>query len=383
MTRLTLILTSAFAVLVGPALGQDDEITPDEATQLETLNQQPSVSQAPGEDVMRPTKHGVRLTPGLARAFAGVWIRETLERDIGATLSDEQKRTLSETIARKMMRMGHTHGGKVAPLLEFAVENMGPGQRNIKPDKAREFAEKAKETIPVWRELFSSMTDDCRPYLNEEQLKEIEKKQREIERALDKFDERMDRWARGEVKEGEGLFDDLENALEDESVDGRESRGKPRKSPEVRSAEQRAVWSTRDLDPANWIEFLNQVRQTFKLTDEQYARGRELLKDYTARAKALATPEWREKVRRNRALHGLGVTMYKESPAPWLFHLDQEYNEMAKPVLELRKAFQLEVMGLVTWEQREAVLAELREFGEKHGMTMDEADIRFPTTQTQ
>jgi hypothetical protein len=384
MTRPTLF--SLVLILAAPpafVMGQTEDITPDEVTQLDTLNQQTPLSQAPGEEVMRPTQHGIRLTPRLARAFAGVWIHEALEKDIGAALSDEQKQKLSETVSQKMMRMGHAYGPKVAPFLEFAFENMGPGQRNIKPEKAKEFAEKAKETLPIWRELFGSMTEDCRPYLDEDQLREIERKQRQIEKALDRFDDRMDRWSRGEVKEGEEPFDELDGDLEDDPTEGQADGNKPKKPPEVRSAERRALWLTRDLDPGNWAQFLDQVRQTFKLTDEQYARGRELLKDHTARARVIATPEWRQRARRNRALYSMSSTLYKESPAPWLFHLDQEYDEMVKPVLDIQKAFRLEIMGLVTREQREAVLAELREFAEKHGMTADEADVRFPTTQTE
>ncbi|MDM8005605.1 MAG: hypothetical protein QUV05_05570 [Phycisphaerae bacterium] len=384
MTRPTLF-SLALILAAPPALvmGQTEDITPDEVTQLDTLNQQTPLPQAPGEEMMRPTQHGIRLTPRLARAFAGMWIHETLEKDIGAALSDEQKQKLSETISQKMMRMGHAYGPKVAPFLEFAFENMGAGQRNIKPEKAKEFAEKAKETLPIWRELFGSMTEDCRPYLDEDQLREIERKQRQIEKALDRFDDRMDRWSRGEVKEGEEPFDELDDDLEDDPTEGQADGNKPRKPPEVRSAERRALWLTRDLDPGNWAQFLDQVRQTFKLTDEQYARGRELLKDHTARARVIATPEWRQRARRNRALYSMSSTLYKESPAPWLFHLDQEYDEMVKPVLDIQKAFRLEIMGLVTREQREAVLAELREFAEKHGMTADEADVRFPTTQTE
>jgi len=79
----------------------------------------------------------------------------------------------------------------------------------------------------------------------------------------------------------------------------------------------------------------------------------------------------------------MSASLQKESPAPWLFHLDREYNEMAKPVLDMQKAFRRDVLGLVTREQREAVIAELREFADKHGMTAEEADVRFPTTQAE
>lgn len=383
MTPFKLILALVIAAPAVSALAQTEEVTPEEANQLEALSQQAPASQAPGEDVMRPTKHGIRLTPGLARAFAGLWISEALEKDIGATLSDEQKEALTETAARKMMGMGHAYGSKVAPFLEFAFENVGPGQKKMTPEKAKELAEKAKETMPIWRELFGSMTDDCRPYLDDDQLEDLEKKQREIERALDRFDQRMDRWSRGEVKEGEAPFENLEGDPEEESTDGQTDTTKPKKTPEVKSAERRAVWTTRDLEPANWAQFLNQVRQTFKLTDDQYAKGRELLKDYTAKVKAIATPEWREKARRNRAIHHMSESLQKESPAPWLFHLDREYNEMVKPVLDMQKAFRRDVLGLVTPEQREAVIAELHEFAGKHGMTAEEADVRFPTTQAE
>ncbi len=380
MKRTIRLAALVSATLALPAFAQTEEISPEEATQLESLNQQDRSAQAPGEDVMRPTKHGIRMTPGLARAAAGAWISEALEKDIGAFLSPEQKKELTEKVARRIMETGHAYGDRIRPVFEAAVENMGGLGKDISPEKAKDFATKAKETLPVWREFFGHMTEDCRPYLNDEQLKQIEEKQKLIEKGINKFEQRMDRWSKGEVKGGEEPFDGLDKH-ELEADEEQSKEGKSKKTSEARMAERRATWAMRDLEPNNWLEFLGQVRSTFKLTDEQYARGQAILKDYANKARAVATPQWREKVRRNRMLHSMDNILQKESPAPWLYHLDREYDEMARPVLELRKAFQQEVMGLVTREQREMVINELREFAMKHGMTAEEADIRLTTTQ--
>jgi hypothetical protein len=382
MMRVLSMTGLAVGILALVAVAQTPEVSPDEAKQLESLNQQAPVSQAPGEDVMRPTQHGIRLTPRLARGIAGAWVSEMVEKDLGASLVEDQKNKLTETMARRMMEMGNKYGTKTGPFFESAFEFMGPGRNDMTPEKAKEFGKQAKETVPVWREFFGTMTEDFRPYLNAEQLAELEKKQKQIGKAIDRFDERMGRWSNGEMKDKEEPFEDLDKPDEEEAKNA-SGDAKAKKDPEVKTAERRAAWAMRSVDPSTWREFLVQVRNTFKLTDEQYARGQELLKGYVARAKVITTPEWREKVRKNRLLKNMGDVLRTASPAPWVYHLDREYDEMVKPLEEMQKAFRLEVLGLVTREQRDAVIAELREFAAKHGMTADEADIRFPTTQPE
>ena len=75
MRRITWLATLVLTTLAVPAFAQTEEVSPEEAKQLESLNQQDRSAQLPGEEVMRPTQHGIRMTPGLARAAAGAWRR--------------------------------------------------------------------------------------------------------------------------------------------------------------------------------------------------------------------------------------------------------------------------------------------------------------------
>ncbi len=367
------------SLLAVPAAGRAQEMSPEEADQLESLNQATPDVQPPGDDVMRPTKHGIRLTPGLARAVAKAWIGEMVENDIGAMLSEDQKTRLSETMARRMMETGHKHGKQVGPFLELTLEHIGRGKIDVKPEAVKEFGRRAKETVPAWRDFFGHMSEDFGPYLDEQQKASLKEKQDLILKGIDRFEQRMDRWSNGERKENEEPFDDLNN-LEEESAKEGSQDGAGKKPPEMKAAERRAAWAMRRIDPVSWREFLNSVRDTFKLTEEQYAQGQELLGKYTAQAREVMTPGWREKVRKNQIMQNMRDTLRKESPAPWLYHLTREYNELVKPVSDLEKAFRTEVLNLVTRDQREAVIRDLRELAAKHGMTADEADIRFPTT---
>jgi len=378
--RFTLSATlAAICLLAGPAITPAQEISPEEAQQLESLNATTPDVQPPSDDVMQPTRHGIRLTPGLARAVSRMWIGEMVENDMGAMLSEDQKGRLSETMARRMMETGHKYGKQVGPFLELVIEQMGPGRIDVKPEKVKEFGRQAKETAPVWREFFGHMSEDFGPYLDDRQKANLKEKQEMIEKAIDRFEQRMERWSNGDRKEKEEPFEDLDNIEEEKTKDGA-GDDKAKKQPEIKAAEQRAAWAMRRIDPVTWREFLNSVRNTFKLTDEQYAKGQELLGKYTAQAREIMTPEWREKVRKNQIMQNLREVLRKESPAPWLYHLNREYNELVKPLGDMEKAFRIEVMGLVTRDQRDAVIRDLQEFAVKHGMTTDEADVHFPTT---
>jgi hypothetical protein len=374
-----LTILVAMSLLAVPVAASAQEISPEEQQQLETLNQSTPEVEAPADDVMRPTKHGIRLTPALARAVSRAWIGEMVENDMGGMLSEDQKAKLSETMARRMMEMGHKYGKQVGPFLELTIEQIGPGGFEVKPDKVKEFGRQAKETVPVWREFFGHMAEDFGPYLDERQKASLKEKQELIEKGIDRFEKRMDRWSNGDRKEKEEPFDDLDNLEEEKAKEGSED-GKSKKAPEMKSAERRAAWAMRRIDPMSWREFLSNVRNTFKLTDEQYAQGQAVLEKYTAKAREIMTPEWREKVRRNQIMQNMQDAWRKESPAPWLYHLTREYNELVKPLTEMEKAFRIEVLNLVTRDQREAVIRDLREFAAKHGMTDAEMDIRFPTT---
>lgn len=377
MKRSSLLLMHAVCLLAfSAATAQDAEVSAEDAKQLESLDQATAGTQTPTDDVMRPTEHGIRLTPALAGAFSRAWIHESLEKDIGATLDENQKNRLADVATRRMLEMGHKYGKQVGPFFELAVETMGTNAagQEYKPETIKEFGRQAKETAPIWRDFFGHMVEDCRPFLDADQLSQLEKKQARIMKAIDRFEERMDRWSRGERKDNEEAFDNDLDQTEDEA----EAEDAARRTPEVRSAERRATWAINRLEPSNWREFLSNVRNFFKLTDEQYAQGQKILQDYLARVKEITTPDWREKARKNRILFNMQDALRKESPAPWLYRLEREYQEMVKPVRDMEKAYHLDIMGLVTQEQWNTALGDLHEMAAKHGMTPDEANLPFP-----
>ena len=179
----------------------------------------------------------------------------------------------------------------------------------------------------------------------------------------------MDRWVEGKMEKGEQPFDNLEQEDNPE-----EDQREPPKSKEMRKAEGTAAWEVRRLGPDEWKQFLNRARNFLNLDEEQYAKGQKLLKEYRDRAESLMTDEWKEQIRKNRIKHHFRRELKDQSIAPWIYHLDREYNELAKPVKELGSTFRREVMALATDQQRQDALAELQEFADKHGMTPDEMD---------
>lgn len=320
-----------------------------------------------GADVMRPTRHGIQITPRFARLIAEGWTRRFLEKDQGFTLTDEQKSAVADVFSKRILDLQRKRGAAFYPLAEYAYEAMIAGNGNIPAEMREEFARRAKIGMPVVDEFFELLPKDMEPILDAGQMEAVREFSGKIRRNLDAFDVEMKRWAAGEEPK-------YQNPLEllDDGVDPREGdMGKP---PSLRRAEQMARWNIAQMGPEAWKQFLGRARTLMKFDARQSDEGQRILARYTEQAKAIQTPEWQEKVRQNRVQYNLQYSMGERSLAPWVWRLDREYNELTQPIADMGVAFRREIMALAREEQRTAAMASVRRMAETYGLHQDEVD---------
>lgn len=314
---------------------------------------------------MRPTELSLRLTPRLARGAAGAWLREELWNNL--SLTEDQQRQIADATARRMMEIAHRSGREGAEAMEYLIETQITTNGKVTAENAREFSEKMRPFVQAGREFIEGIVEDARPVLSDEQMRELEAEVKRELNKLDRFERRLDNYAEGRVEEGgENPFNELEQET-DES--GR------KRDPRVRNARRMAEWDVRRMTSWQWSRFLAGAATMFKFDEAQQARGDALLAEYRKKADAIQTPEWKARIQRNRTLANLRWQLDDLPTGPWVYHLDREYKEATRPLVELTDQFYAEVLAVATPEQRAAAIAEARALAERHGMTVPADDL--------
>lgn len=325
----------------------------------------------PGEDVMRPTAHGLRMTRKMAEGLGQIIVREGL-RD-NSSIGEEQTDQLAKMAGERAWDLNERYGRDGSRALERFYELMlqQAGRReNRKPmtaDEAREISEKIGPGVKIIREFWEGSLEDARPVLSEQQFAEYEQTAQDILKATRRFEEKLNSWSRGEVKENETFLDAVESS--DDSSDSGD------KSKEYRQAERSVRWEVNGLGPNDWRRFLQRAVKLLKFDDQQQQAGEQILKHYSQQAKEIMTPEWRAKAMANRVQQQLQYRCPDQPLEPWAFRLDSEYKKMVKPVQDMGRAFRREILALARSDQREIVLEDLRKLGADHGMDDRELQV--------
>lgn len=322
----------------------------------------------PGEDVLRPTKHGIRMTPGLARGFAMQFVKEELG-SLG--LDPGQRDDMTDRVSRRMMELSYDRGKDGAAAIEFLYERMIDNDGALDPKGAKEAAERLRPGADMFRDFFDGLQQDGEDILDEDQMQQLREKTTDALKAIDKFDGALQRWEKGDIKEGETLQGALKKAEGSSREQDEAKMTEPR-----RNAERQARWRINEHGPDNWQRFLGSCRVKFEFTGEQFAAGQKILQEYRVKAKEIMTDEWTEKLRK---LLVLSLAEYalrdgeKERPlGPWKFHLDRQIDQMQKPLKDMGREFRAKILALATDEQRAKVLQDLQDFGTEHGVPVED-----------
>ncbi len=327
------------------------------------------------ETLMQPTKLGLRLTPEIARGAARIWVGDELRRRLD--LDDRQSERMADLISRRVMETGHRSAEQLQAFAECFLESaigVGPGGHRWSPEVGQRFADRVEPLIPELRKFFDGLLDDSRPVLDERQMAKFQDQMDKAKGGLDSFEERMGRWRKGEMKEGEHPFSGpRENPNESDSQDPEKVRREQRERT-LRRAERQLDRTLADHGPTAWEQIFNGARDFFKFNEEQVAEGQHVLDDYRERYRELMTDELKERIRRNRMMYSFQSEFRDQPYGPWFYHLQRDFDEMIQPVSDMGKECIDAIMALVTPEQRRAAMETVQNAVAEHGLPPDEID---------
>jgi DNA-binding ferritin-like protein len=343
---------------------------------LAGLNTAVAQSSQNRDDIMRPTEHGIRLTPEMARAGASLYVEQDLQKKLD--LMPNQRKKMTESIARRAMNVGHTKGAALQNFTEYFFQAMCKQEmwRNDWPaDQAQEFAQQVKPLLPEYRNFLHNILEDSRAVLNEQQLAKFSEEINEAETELEEFKTRMDRWAEGDVREGEHPFETPSEP--DENAEPKQPKTEEEKRREriLRHARWRVNRVSYEYGPRGWRHFMGLTALHYNFDEQQIGQAEKILEDYKSRYEEIANDQWEETLRKNRIKKHLGTVLDDIPDGPWRYHLDRAYEQLIEPVKELDAAYRREILAIATPEQRGAAMDELRQEASKHGLRFSRWDM--------
>jgi hypothetical protein len=312
--------------------------------------QAPAPSDEAADDVMKPTSHGVRMTPGLARAITRAMARNgVLTGAFG--LEESQSDEAAEKIARRIMTAAHKDSEMGQQFFEYAMEALIENNGRFTPETGKRWAELSKPLVPHFREMMTGIAQDVREMLPPAKQAGFAGKMLAMSMAIDAYEKRMDRWLEGKVDENENPFDDPKR--EERRKAEASATSNPGESREMREARQR---TEREMDRAaggGWRDYVNRAAEYYNFTEAQKQSAESILREVEERASQVKNEEWKVKAMANRMkrnMPGLGA-MWN---SPWQWRLDREYEELTKPLRDLTRDLQDRLDEIPTSEQRQA-----------------------------
>jgi hypothetical protein len=325
-------------------------------------------TEPPGEEVMRPTRMGLTASAEWLEPVMRLVIEESGWAE-GDTLSEDTKQRLADSMTRHVLEISQAHGKAGREFIEYfidtAIEHDGP--RNFDAATGQEFARRFLPVAGPLREYFDAVVRDSREFASPEEAAEVERWFTRLRRAIELTERRMERWAEGNVDEDGNPFQAGDFEEEPESAEGQARRQQQRR---LRHARRRAERDLRDFLPESWPEFIRNSSRAFEFDEEQKKRAEGLRLEYSAKAQAITTAEWRQKIVANRMQSSaLSEDGGRERFGPWLFRLDKEFKALIEPLNETGTAFRGAVIALATADQRRAAFENTRAAAARHGVT--------------
>jgi hypothetical protein len=309
------------------------------------MAQEPAADEK-ADDFMRPTRAGVRMTPGLARAITRQMVKNgVLTREFG--LEESRQEEAAEKIARRMMEMAHKNGRQGAEFFEFAMQSMIENNGRFTPESGKRWAELSKPLVPAFRDMATGIAEDMREMLPPNKQPAFAAKMLALSVAIDAYEKRMDRWLEGGAKEGENPFDDRSNRQQAETP------ADPNEPPALRESRQRSEREIERQSKGSWRSYVDRAAEYYQFTDAQKQTAESILREMEGRAKQMMNDEWRAKVMANRTRRNL-PDFGASWNTPWAWRLEREFESLMAPLRDMTRELQDRLDEIPTTEQRQA-----------------------------
>lgn len=337
MNRLCLWLLPI--VLVSPVLAQQDT----ESTVSEEL-------------LTRPTEAGLRFTPEMARAMAGLFIREAASR---YELPEDRRGEATDAVARRLMEAAHSFDtsecqqraeGMVADVMNAIVDQERSKRRSmgIPPKLGEAVAKGIAPSLPEVRKLVRNVGQDLTPMLPFKQQLKLAADLVTAGAAIDYFEQTMKRWSEGDVAPFDDPFNPPNKTGPVELGDDGQSKGlkDARKSAEG-ALEARAV--------SEWEKYVSEAKGFYGLDEAQGATADSALREAIERAEAITKDQtWRSRAYDNRFWNHMLWRLRMGWRNPLREHVDREWETINAPVREIETELKKRIDDIPTSAQRQA-----------------------------
>jgi hypothetical protein len=310
---------------------------------------------------------GVRFTPGMARAFAGIYTRQVLKSRY--EMADDKLQDAQELVARRFMQLAHNIDEPGGEFLERFIEEQlanqgrGGGGGFIPPTFGKEFAEHVLPLLPEIHDMVRGVAQDVRPMLPMKQQLKMAGDMMAFKTGVDAFEATMQKWASGEVTEYKDPFRGERRVEKDEE-------GQTRNLKNARNAARREIENPRSK---RWETYVEKFKQLYALDAAQAGTADSILREYTQREeRMLADADLGERVYQGR----LWTNMSRELENSWMHParmlIEDFVTETQEPWEALEESFKTRLESIPTTSQRRAAEQRVAGLLEEKGLQLPE-----------
>lgn len=317
------------------------------------------------DDVMQPTRLGIRMTPQIAGAMSKRFAEQMVNR---YELSDGQAEAVRQIITERIMTFAHENEALGQQMFEFMMANMIEYDGRFPREKAQEFGKLAQPFAPRLKELMTQTTAEIGREMTLSQKLKFTADVTGAAAGITVFEERMKRWAKGDVGDGANPFwDPAENDPDGASTAPEDPNEHPDHREARREVERWDLWEM-NLDEG-WEKYIERAAAFYGFTDAQRTGAEAILKQCRQRADAIRTPEWQARLKEIRiAQHLIRRADDDLDQSVARFLMEEAHQRLRRPLTDLSKEFEKRINDLADSAQRAAAKEKVRRFLTERGI---------------
>lgn len=322
--------------------------------------------EAPETEVeMKPTELGVRFTPGMANALAKQMSREMKGR---YDMSDDQVQQAQEILSRNMMKMAQNSQKVSREVWETFMESMIANEGSFSKEDGQRWAKSMNKLLPDIKTFLTTSASQIGKTMTLSQRLKLTAEMTAVSAGFVTFEERMKRWEKGDMPDFANPF--MEPRAQPPRQSNTANAAETEEVRRARSRVERRVEFEVGVDD-RWTGQVESAIEYYGLNEAQAKSARAILKDALEQAKQVKTPEWTERLRRNRTAAAVSNRASKNlREGPWMWQLDREYEEILKPLQDIGRSMRIRVDELAESGQRAKSAEQARQELVKSGLDL-------------
>jgi hypothetical protein len=316
------------------------------------------------------TPDGLRFTPGMARAFAGLYTREVLKERY--QMPEDKTEQAREMVARRFMQLAHNIDEPGRELIErFAEEQLtfqaaGKGNegRFMPPAFGKEFADRLLPIMPEIRDMMRGVSQDVRPMLPFKQQLKMAGDMMAVKTGIDGFEETMKKWSSGEITDYKDPF----NRRREQPK--KDDQGQTERLKGARNAAQNQADKGR---AEQWGKYLEKFKELYGLDAAQVSTAESTLREYTEREERLRSDTvWRDRIYQSQLWTNMCWELEEawNHPAKWL--IEDEQAQARESWNDLEEQFKARLESIPTSAQRRAAEQRVTALLKEKGLSLPE-----------